>query len=79
MNTNTTANTKTNTNANANTNTCTLIPIPGLLPRMVCSVFDYMEHSGEHMQFMIQVQFLEIYNEKIRDLLSPDKDNLKIR
>jgi len=25
------------------------------------------------MQFMIQVQFLEIYNEKIRDLLSPDK------
>jgi len=46
---------------------------------MVCSVFDYMEHSGEHMQFMIQVQFLEIYNEKIRDLLSPDKDNLKIR
>eukprot|EP00802_Teleaulax_amphioxeia_P006460 Tamp_06464.p1 GENE.Tamp_06464~~Tamp_06464.p1 ORF type:complete len:743 (+),score=212.59 Tamp_06464:41-2230(+) len=51
----------------------------GLLPRMVCSVFDHMEHSGEHMQFMIQIQFLEIYNEKIRDLLSPDKDNLKIR
>eukprot|EP00277_Geminigera_cryophila_P020444 CAMPEP_0179490294 /NCGR_PEP_ID=MMETSP0799-20121207/65373_1 /TAXON_ID=46947 /ORGANISM="Geminigera cryophila, Strain CCMP2564" /LENGTH=398 /DNA_ID=CAMNT_0021306459 /DNA_START=165 /DNA_END=1358 /DNA_ORIENTATION=- len=51
----------------------------GLLPRMVCSVFDYMERAGEHMQFMIQVQFLEIYNEKIRDLLSPDKDNLKIR
>jgi len=36
-------------------------------------VFDYMERAGEHMQFMIQVQFLEIYNEKIRDLLSPDK------
>lgn len=27
----------------------------GLLPRMVCAVFDYMERSGEHMQFMIQV------------------------
>uniref|UniRef100_A0A7S0HXP6 Kinesin-like protein n=1 Tax=Hanusia phi TaxID=3032 RepID=A0A7S0HXP6_9CRYP len=51
----------------------------GLLPRMICAVFDYMERSGEHMQFMIQVQFLEIYNEKIRDLLSPEKDNLKIR
>ena len=51
----------------------------GLLPRMVCAVFDYMENSGEHMQFMINVQFLEIYNEKIRDLLAPDKDNLKIR
>ena len=50
----------------------------GLLPRMVCEVFDYMENSGEHMQFMINVQFLEIYNEKIRDLLAPDKDNLKI-
>ncbi|EKX43307.1 hypothetical protein GUITHDRAFT_163899 [Guillardia theta CCMP2712] len=49
----------------------------GLLPRMICAVFDYMERSGEHMQFMIQVQFLEIYNEKIRDLLSPEKDNLK--
>ncbi len=45
----------------------------------VCAVFDYMERSGEHMQFMIQVQFLEVYNEKIRDLLSPDEDNLKIR
>eukprot|EP00286_Rhodomonas_abbreviata_P022339 CAMPEP_0181297716 /NCGR_PEP_ID=MMETSP1101-20121128/5394_1 /TAXON_ID=46948 /ORGANISM="Rhodomonas abbreviata, Strain Caron Lab Isolate" /LENGTH=396 /DNA_ID=CAMNT_0023402683 /DNA_START=162 /DNA_END=1348 /DNA_ORIENTATION=- len=51
----------------------------GLLPRMVCSIFDFMENAGEHMQFMIQVQFLEIYNEKIRDLLSPDKDNLKVR
>ena len=30
-------------------------PQRGLLPRMVCSVFDHMEHSGEHMQFMIQV------------------------
>lgn len=51
----------------------------GLLPRMVCAIFDFMERSGEHMQFMIQVQCLEIYNEKIRDLLSPDKDNLKVR
>jgi kinesin family protein 5 len=50
----------------------------GILPRMVSEIFDFMERSEEHMQFMIQVQLLEIYNERIRDLLQPDKDNLKV-
>mmetsp|Transcript_47620 Transcript_47620/g.113372 ORF Transcript_47620/g.113372 Transcript_47620/m.113372 type:complete len:664 (+) Transcript_47620:49-2040(+) len=50
----------------------------GILPRMVSAIFDFMEKSEEHMQFMIQVQLLEIYNEQIRDLLNPNLNNLRV-
>lgn len=50
----------------------------GVIPRMVKGIFDRMLNAPEDVEFSMRVSFLEIYNEKIRDLLDPKKVNLKI-
>jgi len=50
----------------------------GVLPRMVWSIFDGIYHSDDHIEFLVKVSIVEIYNERIRDLLDPKKDNLKV-
>jgi len=51
----------------------------GVIPRMVWSIFEGIYHADEHIEFLVKVSIVEIYNERIRDLLDPTKDNLQIR
>lgn len=50
----------------------------GIIPRLTNAIFDGIAKS-EGLEFTIQVSYVEIYMEKVRDLLSPSHDNLKIR
>ena len=50
----------------------------GVIPRMVKGIFSRIVEAPEDVEFSMKVSFLEIYNEKIRDLLDPKKVNLKI-
>lgn len=50
----------------------------GVIPRMVRTVFNRIESSSEYIEFSVKVSMVEIYMEKIRDLINPEKDNLKI-
>ncbi|CAK8990076.1 Kinesin-related protein 3 (Kinesin family member 3) (Kinesin-1) [Durusdinium trenchii] len=50
----------------------------GVIPRMVWSIFDGIDHAADYIEFVVKVAIVEIYNERIRDLLDPKKDNLKI-
>ena len=50
----------------------------GIIPRMVGGIFEQIESAAEDIEFSVKVSFIEIYNEKIRDLLNPEKVNLKI-
>mmetsp|Transcript_85527 Transcript_85527/g.151371 ORF Transcript_85527/g.151371 Transcript_85527/m.151371 type:complete len:713 (-) Transcript_85527:82-2220(-) len=50
----------------------------GVIPRMVWSIFDGIYHADDYIEFLVKVSIVEIYNERIRDLLDPKKDNLKI-
>eukprot|EP00931_Biecheleriopsis_adriatica_P100867 TRINITY_DN76109_c0_g1_i1.p1 TRINITY_DN76109_c0_g1~~TRINITY_DN76109_c0_g1_i1.p1 ORF type:complete len:719 (-),score=187.13 TRINITY_DN76109_c0_g1_i1:30-2186(-) len=50
----------------------------GVIPRMVFSIFDGIYHADDYIEFLVKVSIVEIYNERIRDLLDPKKDNLKI-
>lgn len=52
--------------------------LQGVIPRMVWSLFDGICHSDEHIEFLVKVSIVEIYNERIRDLLDPRRDNLRI-
>jgi kinesin family protein 5 len=45
---------------------------------MVRTVFNRIETASENMEFAVKVSMCEIYNERIKDLLDPRKDNLKI-
>ena len=50
----------------------------GIIPRMVSTVFDKIENASEDIEFTVKVSMIEIYMEKIKDLLDPSKVNLKI-
>lgn len=50
----------------------------GIIPRMVGGIFGKIESAPEDIEFTVKVSFIEIYNEKIRDLLDPKKNNLKV-
>ena len=54
------------------------VEMQGIIPRMVRTVFNRIETANENMEFSVKVSMCEIYNEKIKDLLDPRKDNLKI-
>jgi len=51
----------------------------GIIPRMVGGIFNKIESAPEDIEFTVKVSMIEIYNEKIRDLLDPKKINLKVR
>ena len=50
----------------------------GIIPRMVKTVFQNIDEADDHLEFTVKVGYCEIYLEKIRDLLYPEKSNLKI-
>ena len=44
---------------------------PGMLPLILESIFAYI-YQREDAEFMIRVSYVEIYNEQVNDLLSPN-------
>jgi kinesin family protein 5 len=51
----------------------------GIIPRLVESVFSAIEECEENVEFTVKLSYVEIYNERLRDLLEAGKENLKIR
>ena len=41
----------------------------GIIPRMMDHVFESILNANENLEFTVKVSFLEIYNEKIQDLI----------
>ncbi|RIA82439.1 P-loop containing nucleoside triphosphate hydrolase protein, partial [Glomus cerebriforme] len=50
----------------------------GLIPRIVEQIFHKIISSPSTIEYTVKVSYLEIYMEKIRDLLNPQNDNLFI-
>lgn len=50
----------------------------GVILLAVTSIFDYIKRD-QTRQFILSVSYLEIYNEKINDLLATQKTDLKVR
>ena len=53
----------------------------GIIPRSVAALFAGVEEAEETIEFTFKVSYVEIYMEKIRDLLDPNrlKNNLTVR
>ena len=53
----------------------------GIMPRAFEHIFEFIEANSDSHQFMITVQYVEIYNDELRDLLATKKSDtpLKIR
>ncbi|CAG8457193.1 6083_t:CDS:10 [Paraglomus brasilianum] len=52
--------------------------LKGLIPRIVEQIFQCIIDSPPTMEYTVKVSYMEIYMERIRDLLNPQNDNLPI-
>ena len=55
------------------------LEMQGIIPRMVRNVFNRIETAEESIVFEVKVSMVEIYNERVKDLLNPQHDNVQIR
>ncbi|KAG0189862.1 kinesin-like protein Klp8 [Apophysomyces sp. BC1034] len=52
----------------------------GIIPLTCSELFDRIAKNQQGVDFQVEVSYIEIYNEKVRDLLNPrNKGNLKVR
>jgi len=51
----------------------------GIIPRTMDEIFKKIEEADDNIEFIIHVTYMEIYNEKIQDLLNVNKCNLQIK
>lgn len=52
--------------------------LKGIIPRIVEQIFSSIMGSDGTIEFTVKVSYMEIYMEKIRDLLVPQNDNLAV-
>ncbi|KAH9459134.1 hypothetical protein MJO29_010225 [Puccinia striiformis f. sp. tritici] len=52
--------------------------LKGVIPRITEHIFDSIMSSPHNIEYLVKVSYMEIYMEKIRDLLAPHNDNLPI-
>jgi len=52
---------------------------PGITPRVVEGIFAGIAAAADTWEFMVRVSYVEIYLERVRDLLNPTSANLTIR
>ena len=53
---------------------------PGLIPRIMRALFDRIEAwDDDRDKFRVEISYLEIYNERGRDLLNSRADKFRIR
>ena len=52
------------------------VELQGIIPRMVRTVFNRIDTASDSIEFSVKVSMIEIYMEKIMDLLDAKKTNL---
>ena len=50
----------------------------GVIPRCIAYIFEKFGEADEHIEFTVQTSFMEIYLERVKDLLNIEKSNLPI-
>lgn len=51
----------------------------GIVPRAVHDLYRRIDEADEEVKFEVAVSYVEIYMERVRDLLDPSKTNLQLR
>ena len=47
----------------------------GIIPKVIRHLFNYIDEAGKEIKFLVRCSYLEIYNEKVLDLLNLSKEN----
>jgi kinesin family protein 5 len=51
----------------------------GIIPRMIHQVFNHILNSASDIEYIVKVSMIEIYMEKIKDLIDVNRVNLNVR
>ncbi|OMJ66985.1 hypothetical protein SteCoe_35983 [Stentor coeruleus] len=51
----------------------------GIIPRIVNDLFLAISNAEDSLEFVVKISYCEIYLEKIKDLIDPTRNNLKIQ
>jgi kinesin family member 5 len=51
----------------------------GIIPRLISDLFNIIGSSSKTIEYTIKISYCEIYLEKIKDLIEPTNNNLKIQ
>jgi centromeric protein E len=46
----------------------------GIIPKSIRHIFNFIDGADKETKFLVRCSFLEIYNEKVLDLLSGQKE-----
>ncbi|EJU05661.1 kinesin heavy chain [Dacryopinax primogenitus] len=52
--------------------------LKGIIPRIAEQIFTAIQEAPQNIEFLVKCSYMEIYLERIRDLLAPQNDNLQI-
>jgi centromeric protein E len=52
---------------------------PGVIPRVLEGVFSGIEQRSATREYMVRCSYLEVYNERLQDLLTPGSKDLAIK
>ncbi|KAH9997258.1 kinesin heavy chain [Russula vinacea] len=52
--------------------------LKGIIPRITEQIFQSIVESDAHLEYFVKVSYMEIYLERVRDLLQPQNDNLQV-
>ena len=53
--------------------------LEGLIPRITKEIFDKISLGSADIEYNVRVSMIEIYMEKIKDLIDPTRENLNVR
>lgn len=55
------------------------LDLEGIIPRMIRHIFDHILNSSADLEFTVKVSMIEIYQEKLKDLIDVTRTNLNVR
>jgi len=53
--------------------------LEGVIPRIIKQIFKHIQNTSEEIEFTVKVSMIEIYMEKVKDLIDASRSNLSIR
>jgi len=53
--------------------------LEGLIPRIIKEIFERIATGSSDIEYNVKVSMIEIYMEKIKDLVDPTRENLNVR
>ena len=53
--------------------------LEGIIPRTIKDTFEFIRNTTENIEFTVKISMVEIYMERVKDIIDPSRKDLNIR